>query len=57
MVGIWIYYNVDSAIDYNILHNAIMTNQTYVDELTCDKIQESRQILPLVTSPTQQNEH
>lgn len=54
--GIYIYYGLDSAIDYNILHEQIMTNQTFVDEMTCDKIILTRDILPFTTSPTQQDE-
>ena len=50
------YYTLDSAIDYSILHNKIMTNQTFVDEMTCAKVITTKNTLILLRSLSQQNE-
>ena len=54
--GIYIWYGVDSAIDYDILNEQFRTNQTFVDTLECDKIELAIATLPQVMSPTQQDE-
>lgn len=54
--GIYIWWSLDDAIDPNILHNQIMTNQTYVDNLSCDKISLTKNTLSMTWSLRQQNE-
>lgn len=55
-VGIYIWFGLDSSMDFNILHNQIMTNQTFVDSLDCEKIIIIKNSLDLALSPTQQDE-
>ena len=54
--GIFLWFSIDSAIDYDILNNQIKTNQTFVDTLDCEKIQLGINHLNFVLSPTQQDE-
>lgn len=54
--GTWLWFQIDGAVDYNIIHVQIMTNQTYVDEMPCEKITTTRKLLSQLYSPTQQDE-
>lgn len=54
--GLYLNDRIDSAIDYDILHQQIMTNQTFVDEMDCDKVILTHDILDQVNSPNQQDE-
>ena len=49
-------FQLDNSIDFSILHNQIMTNQTFVDEMDCKKVLLSLDAVKNIISPTQQNE-
>lgn len=53
-LGFLLYYSLDDALDFNILHNQIINNQTFVDEMPCSKIIQTRNTLPYIHSPKQQ---
>lgn len=50
------WFQLDDSIDYSILHNLIMTNQTFVDEMDCKKVLLTLGAVKNIISPTQQNE-
>ena len=50
------FYALDDAIDYNILHEQIMMNQTFVDSLDCEEIIPTMKALKMIISPNQQDE-
>ena len=54
--GIYSWYELDSAIDFDILNNQFATNQTFIDSLDCEKIILSINTLNMFISPTQQDE-
>jgi len=54
--GIYSWYELDSAIDFDILNNQFATNQTFIDSLDCEKIILSINTLNMLISPTQQDE-
>lgn len=54
--GIYLWYQIDSSIDYDILNNQFETNQTYVDSLDCNDIKLGINTLSRIWSPTQQDE-
>ena len=56
LFGINLWYQIDESIDFSILHKQIMTNQTFVDEMDCNKVILTRNVLNQVNSPTQQDE-
>ena len=56
LFGINIWFQIDESIDFGILHQQIMTNQTFVDEMDCEKVILTRNVLERINSPTQQNE-
>lgn len=53
--GIFLWYAIDTSTDLSILHNQIMNNQTFVDEMPCKKITLTQETLRLMISPTQQD--
>lgn len=54
-LGIFLWYTIDTSTDLSILHNQIMNNQTFVDEMPCKKIILTQKTLQLMISPTQQD--
>jgi len=55
LYGINLWFQIDDSIDFNILHEQIMTNQTFVDEMSCEKIILSSSVLNQLNSPRQQD--
>lgn len=53
--GINLWYQIDDSIDFSILHEQIMTNQTFVDEMSCEKVILSSSVLNQLNSPRQQD--
>jgi len=53
-IGLVIIDNIESTLDLEIIINELQTNQTYVDNLTCDKIM---QMINLLDSPFTSIDH
>ena len=49
-------FQLNSSVDFSILHNQIMTNQTFVDEMDCKNVLLSLGAVKNIISPTQQDE-
>jgi len=56
LYGINLWYQIDDSIDFSILHEQIMTNQTFVDQMDCNKVILTHNVLDSIRSPTQQDE-
>lgn len=56
VMGVYLFYATDSTIDYSIVTNLIRTNATYVEEIDCEKIDLTINLLQITVSPTQQDE-
>ena len=52
--GLYIWFELDSQVDISFIHDQIISNQTFVDSLDCEKITITLNALDQMISPTQQ---
>jgi hypothetical protein len=55
-IGFHLWYTIDDNLDYEFLHDQIMTNQTFVDNMGCRKIILTDNALHRIISPEKQDQ-
>jgi len=56
VIGTTLNERIDESIDYSILHEQIISNQTFVDLMTCDDVKFQKALVEQINSPNQQDE-